>query len=113
MGDFSVSGLKVTAVYGSNTDAKEIPPGKSFEIQARGKVINLKPGITTWTICMTIYDITQGKAVSYKNDSAAYGSSDNFALACNMVMPANAVRYRVKIFATQHTTSTSPDKSRW
>lgn len=113
MPDFSLSGLVVTAVHGSNRDAKEIPPGASFEIQARGLVINTAPGITTWSISMTVFDITHNKAIGHKNDSIALGGRDNFALALNVLMPASATRYRVKIFATQTTTSQSPDKSRW
>ena len=113
MADFSLTNLEVFALYGSVKAPAEIPAGKGFEIHATGLVINANPGITAWTICMTIWNITQNKGESYKNDSAAFGSSDSFSLARNLVMPATDVRYRVKIFATQNMTSTAPAQSRW
>lgn len=113
MSDFTISGLSVKAQCGSNTDAHECPTGQSFEIHATGTVVNTNPGLTDWTTCMTVYDITHGKAIGFKNDSLGHGTSDKFSLAINLVMPATDTRYRVKIFATQHKTLTSPDQSRW
>ena len=110
--DFSISGLRVYALYGSQEDVP-VPAGKGFEIHAEYTIINAQPGLTAWTTCMTVWDVTHNKAVGSDPNWVHYGAGGLAKDAVNVVMPADGAKYRVKIWATQSSTTTSPPQSSW
>jgi len=115
VGDFSVTNLDVYAQYGANRVTK-VPAGANFEIHADYNVKNANPSTLTplWSTSMTVWNVTDNKAVgsdNYGNHSG--GGVKDAHDAINAVMPAKATTYRVKIHCNQAANAGAPPQSAW
>jgi hypothetical protein len=116
VGDFEITDVDIFALYGSSR-VTAVPAGSRFEIHAKYKIQNGSPGALLggyWTTCMTVWDVTRGKAVGYDIWGSHYGGGVLTAEdAVNVVMPASATTFRVKIFANQLWDAPVPPESTW
>ncbi len=116
VGDFEITNIDIFALSDS-VRVTAVPAGKGFEIHAKYKIQNLNPGVLLtgyWSTCMTVWDVTRSKAVGYDAFGTHYGGSILTAEdAVNVVMPASATTFRVKIFAEQLANAGAPPQSSW
>jgi len=115
VGDFEISGLIVYAQYGGNKVTK-VPAGAVFEIHADYYVRNYNPSILypIWSTSMTVWNVTDNKAVGSDNYGAHTGGGLKDAHdAINAVMPSKATTFRIKIHCNQATNAGAPPQSAW
>lgn len=116
VGDFEITDIDVHAQYGGRI-VTEVPAGASFEIHLKYNIRNFSPGTLAaayWSTCMTVWDVTRNRAVGYDAFGLHYGGGVLSAEdAVNVVMPATATTFRVKIFANQAANAGAPPESEW
>jgi len=112
IGDFYIDNVEVYAWY-QNRKVTEVPAGQSFEIHAEYDIANLNAGLTLWSTCMTIYNVTKGESVGsdlYRNHSGKGLLTAHDAV--NVRMPDEATTFRVKLFANQGSLGVDPPPER-
>lgn len=113
VGDFTLSGLTVYAQYGG-AKVTQVPVGASFEIHADYQIQNVAAGLTFWTTCMTVWNVTDNVAVEADTAGQHLGSNlRSEADAINATGPSKATTYRIRIWANQAANAGAPDKSQW
>ncbi|MBA7499311.1 hypothetical protein ES704_02051 [subsurface metagenome] len=115
VGDFDVTGLRVYAVH-NNIEVTEVPAGASFEVHAEYTIRNYNPGLTWWTTCMSVYDVTHNRPVGHDSFGAHIGGGPLSAHdAANIVggMPDEPTTFRVRIHANQKSHFGCPPESEW
>lgn len=111
--DFDITNLRVYAIH-ENVEVTSIPAGASFEIHAEYRITNYRAGLTYWTTCMSVFDVTHNSPIGGDSFGMHLGGGPLSAHdAVNVIMPDEPTTFRVKIHANQIAFGGCPPESEW
>lgn len=80
----------------------EVDPGVSHTVGAKYKVRNVGASIFQWwTCCLTVYDVTNGRAIGYAFDTGVGGVTDWKERHINVGYIQADTTFRVRVWANQ------------
>jgi len=92
----------------------EVDPAISHTVGARYKVRNIgASAIQWWECCLTVYDVTNTKAIGSKNDHGQGGISDWKERHISVGYIGADTTFRIRIWANQDYGAAPPPQSEW
>lgn len=104
----------VDAVAVVSGDTVEVDPAVDHTIRARYKIRNEGANLFHyWECCVTVYDVTNKRAVGSRNDHGQGGISDWKDRSIGVGRITKPTAFRIKIWANQDYDALPPPQTSW